>query len=108
MPNLSLANLAPNESHFRCSPPYGQSISAAANLPCGVGLGDRPNWRGAALGGTRTCHQRRRFGFLPGGGRNAGLRIQLLNPIQSLRVPLREEFRLQTCTFQSGGRYFFT
>ena len=40
--------------------------------------------------------------------RMAALRIQLLKPIQSLRVPIREEFRLQRCIFQAGGRYFLT
>ena len=34
--------------------------------------------------------------------------MQLLNPIQSLRVPLRAELRLQACTFHAGGWYFST
>ena len=53
-------------------------------------------------------NQRRRFCRWIGGGPTAGLRMQLWNPTQSLRVPLREEFRLHTCTFHDGGRYFFT
>jgi hypothetical protein len=38
----------------------------------------------------------------------AWLRMQLLKPLQSLRLPPRAEFRLQTCTFHAGGLYLAT
>jgi hypothetical protein len=40
------------------------------------------------------------------GGVIAGLRMQLLKPIQSLRVPLRPALRLQTSTFHAAGCFF--
>ena len=98
---------------------YGYSFDNQGNLQFGVS--DYTNFEGErydpdiGVFGMDVCitlekpgHRIKRRRFLVGGGRSAGLRMQLLKPRQSLRVPLRDELRLHSWIFQDGGLYFFT